>query len=538
MKTKMTRDELVALLIQGAETNQGEVKQAWAQIDLAHTDLSGANLNGLEFYKCNFTGACFDGTSLRSAVFEHCDLKDATFNDADLHGVELKHCQMENVRFVGTDLSGAEIHAGKLLCCLFKDADMSGAHLHNLSATATEFISVNLDQATLDNFQAEYGCFWNCHGRETKIVGSSISRSSLRHFDLDHAAVSVSRFTNCTIERAHFENSKLHAVTFDSSGIALSEFHECSMTETQWSCAQLIRTSLRGSTVRGTRWTPLTTSCDVRFLNPRGPAHRHDMIVAGPHMDLRGRHFDGITFNFDLTGADLRDCTFENCDFQGGTFHDTDFTGAKIFGGSVVDVDLSRAKIAKDSFIARPSPKFVWDAKFTGTVTNSKTQWPWDSGPPKSTADTSDLHVAYQKAYGSVFGYEGPDYVTCKGVIFTASPDANNAYTYTYATYPELFTSHGAFSVIMRSGEVLHNAVVRIAQSVRVDATGERLVGEPDKLAFACAMAVQCISASMASAMLETRDAKQAEQALVDLITEYLRKNRLAMKKQAKEEQA
>jgi hypothetical protein len=38
----------------------------------------------------------------------------------------------------------------------------------------------------------------------------------------------------------------------------------------------------------------------------------------------------------------------------------------------------------------------------------------------------------------------------------------------------------------------------------------------------------------MASAMLETRDAHRAENELVDMITEYLRKNRLAIKKQSK----
>jgi uncharacterized protein YjbI with pentapeptide repeats len=533
MSTKMTRDELVERLTQGLAKLKDTNAPADAKIDLTNADLSEVNLDKIEFYRCDFTGACFDAASLCGAKFQTCSFKNVTFNDADLICADINGCRLEKTVFVGANLSSVSISNSTFICCLIKDADMSDARVTNTQATATELISVTLDRAELEGFHVEFGCMWSCHGSHTKITRSSVSTGSIRQFDVDHATIVGTRFSGCTIERSEFIKAELNDVSFNGSAIALSEFQDCSIVATNWHNAHLICTTFHQTVVRNSQWQPNVKSCDIRFVHVSKEYGRHTVAI-GAHMDMRDQVFESVSFKLDLSGGDFRGCTFRDCTFEGGTFHDADFTGAKFHGGSALGVDFSRAKLCKDTFLAPASAKFVWDARFTGLMASAQTRWPWGTETPECVVDVEDVKIACRQAYESVIGNADDTSQTYRGVVFTAAPDSNCAFSYTYATFPELFTPHGPFSVITTSGNVLHRAIVRVAEGVRVDATGTKLVGDPDKLAFACAMAAECISAPMASAMLETRDAHRAENELVDMITEYLRKNRLAIKKQSK----
>lgn len=109
------------------------------RLDLRHTDLRGADLNGLhlsraDLYEAHLEGASLKGAHLAAADLRRAHLTHADLVEADLRGADLREANLESAYLVeahleGADLGGAYLGGACLGGAHLEGADLGGAHL-------------------------------------------------------------------------------------------------------------------------------------------------------------------------------------------------------------------------------------------------------------------------------------------------------------------------------------------------------------------------------------------------------------------------
>ncbi len=95
--------------------NLREARMTW-------TDLSGANLSGIDARRAKFLNARLIGARLDGA-----NLTEADFTSANLSGASLKDALLRGTRLFGANLRGADFTGARLERADLLNADMSGA---------------------------------------------------------------------------------------------------------------------------------------------------------------------------------------------------------------------------------------------------------------------------------------------------------------------------------------------------------------------------------------------------------------------------
>jgi hypothetical protein len=103
-------------------------------INLKHTDLTGAQLDG-----GNLTGARLDGANLTDAVLNEATLTGAQLNDANLTGARLG----------GANLTGASLDSATLIGAWLDGANLTGARLVGATLTGAQLREATLAGARL-----------------------------------------------------------------------------------------------------------------------------------------------------------------------------------------------------------------------------------------------------------------------------------------------------------------------------------------------------------------------------------------------------
>jgi hypothetical protein len=109
------------------------------RLDLSHSDLSWAALDGTRLDKANLRGADMRGVSLGGAHLDHADLRETILYGAHLNGAQLHGADLRGVRFLNTDLRVAHL----------QDANLSGVDLKNTRLYGTELNGAHLEGADL-----------------------------------------------------------------------------------------------------------------------------------------------------------------------------------------------------------------------------------------------------------------------------------------------------------------------------------------------------------------------------------------------------
>jgi uncharacterized protein YjbI with pentapeptide repeats len=86
------------------------VETAWTDVEVRHSDFSGADLTGGSFERCTFENVIFNDAVAVSATFEHCVFDECLFFDTDLSGAIFSGCtfndsDLENGTLDGTIVS-------------------------------------------------------------------------------------------------------------------------------------------------------------------------------------------------------------------------------------------------------------------------------------------------------------------------------------------------------------------------------------------------------------------------------------------------
>ena len=118
------------------------------------SDLSGANLSGLEIVNADITQATLAGANLagskvvnvqsRGASFERANLVKADLVGEDLEGVDFRHADLSGANFSEANLRGANFLFANLEGTIFRHANLAGAtfansHIHNADFSFAEF---------------------------------------------------------------------------------------------------------------------------------------------------------------------------------------------------------------------------------------------------------------------------------------------------------------------------------------------------------------------------------------------------------------
>lgn len=141
---------------------------AVGNVDLAHSDLTGADLGGASFRQVDLSGATLqeaslEWTSLHSVSFRGANLQNVTaaksrsnsvdyseadlagahftqaeIRDSDLSGVDFSHVDLRGVMFERCDFRGADLSSAQLVGARFDWCDLRGARFGNVSLAGTK----------------------------------------------------------------------------------------------------------------------------------------------------------------------------------------------------------------------------------------------------------------------------------------------------------------------------------------------------------------------------------------------------------------
>lgn len=112
---KLTVDELRAII----EDRSGNEPLLLQEISLHDADLSGWNLNHIDFSGSQFERVCFDQADMSA-----CNIVNALFLECTFRGTNLQDANMKSAALRGADLTGANIEGAELFCAILEGAKL------------------------------------------------------------------------------------------------------------------------------------------------------------------------------------------------------------------------------------------------------------------------------------------------------------------------------------------------------------------------------------------------------------------------------
>lgn len=103
------------------EKRKGDHLLPLREIFVENVDLSGWNMDHVDFSLSTFRNVCFDGASLKgssieNSLFDQCTFRGTCFENADMRGAAMRY----------DDLSGADIRGANLFSAVLEHADLTG----------------------------------------------------------------------------------------------------------------------------------------------------------------------------------------------------------------------------------------------------------------------------------------------------------------------------------------------------------------------------------------------------------------------------
>ena len=125
--------------LRGADLRETNLEGA----NLFEADLRGVNLEGVNLFEADLRGVNLEGANLEGA-----DLRGANLEGADLRGADLFKADLSETDLFEADLNGADLRIAD-----FREADLSGANLRRADLRRADLFETNLSGADL--FEAD-----------------------------------------------------------------------------------------------------------------------------------------------------------------------------------------------------------------------------------------------------------------------------------------------------------------------------------------------------------------------------------------------
>lgn len=155
-----------------------------AKIDLESSDLSGMDLDGV-----NFNYAVLSGANLSSTSMKHTQMIHATLNGANLTNAELAHANLTHASLIGANLAFSNLEDAVMPYAHLRKANFSAANLSGVCAEDAHFHSANLSYASLQKAVLSFSDF-----RHANLIGADMKGARISSILLDNANVSSVKY--------------------------------------------------------------------------------------------------------------------------------------------------------------------------------------------------------------------------------------------------------------------------------------------------------------------------------------------------------
>lgn len=152
-------------------------------------DLNCSNLSGMDLDEVNFSNAVLSGANLSFTSLKRAQMIGAKLNHANLANAELEHANLTHANLTAANLAFCSLEAAMLPYAHLRKANLSGANLSEVRAEDADFRSADLSYASLKKAVLSFSSF-----RHARFVGADLEGANVSSIDLDHADVSLVRY--------------------------------------------------------------------------------------------------------------------------------------------------------------------------------------------------------------------------------------------------------------------------------------------------------------------------------------------------------
>ena len=144
-------------------------------VALSGSDLSLADLSGIDLRNAGFGGSNLKGAQITEADLDHSDLRGANLSQANLSGTDLSFSDMHGViattaNFSSVDLSDADLSGADLRGVDFSEADLSSANLSGSNLREAKLTGANLSSANLSGANLREAGFVGANLLDTRLT--------------------------------------------------------------------------------------------------------------------------------------------------------------------------------------------------------------------------------------------------------------------------------------------------------------------------------------------------------------------------------
>lgn len=315
--------------IAAVHKGQGVAGQDWACLDLSGLNLDNVNFSNCLLEQVNFSGCSlkntiFDGAIACRADFSNAKCTDASFTDVNLGGSNLQSTNFCNSRFSKVTLSqcqfdqtrleGATFDDCPVLECAFQSVNFSGAHL-----TKQQFVDNHFTNTDLSRCQFEDSVFVNCQ---------------LEDVDFSQTQLPSTNFITCQYKRLNFAKANLNKSSFvgneeapltfseccfEGADLSFSNLQDAKLTYSAFDYANLSNANLSGTELQHSSFKAVTANkAMLRKANLQHSQWEHANLM------------EAVMSKSDLTRANFSEANLYGVDFVRSTMGNTRFNGANL----------------------------------------------------------------------------------------------------------------------------------------------------------------------------------------------------------------
>ena len=276
--------------------------QDWACLDLSGINLDGVNFAGSLMEQVNLSGA-----SLQDANFEGAILARANLSNTNCHGSNFDNANLGAALCTKTNLSNCSFIETKFSKSKFEGCEFSHSHFNQPEVLEIELNSCNFSSSVIDNWP---------------------------FLELEMTDIN---FNQAQLNSCHFINSKVHDCSFVAA----------SLPSTAWA-----NTSIRNTSFHQADMTSncIVSSAEIDDNQETGYFENLDFSEATldkanlQGLDLQGNNFSQAKIaSTNFANADLTNCQFDDCQGSQALFRKSVLTGASMVRANLMEAVLSKA---------------------------------------------------------------------------------------------------------------------------------------------------------------------------------------------------
>ncbi|KAF3883778.1 MULTISPECIES: WD40 repeat domain-containing protein [Nostocales] len=232
----------------------------FTQVNLENTDLSQADLAGINLEKANLKGANLSQTNLSEANLISADLRGANLtqtnlrcarlNDSDLRQALIKQVDLYRANLSWANLSEQDLRGANLARVDFQGADLSAANLSEANLKEVKLDAANLKGAVLVRANLSYA-----YMPRVQLVQANLQKATLVRAELTAA-----NLEQCVLDRANLEEARLRKTQLQQASLQHTYLRRSQLQAANLTNANLQKADLSGAKLEGA----ILTQADLR----------------------------------------------------------------------------------------------------------------------------------------------------------------------------------------------------------------------------------------------------------------------------------